>query len=411
LGGGLDEARLLSSYVKPAGTHGIDPRISYWKNKGWAVVTQASSKSDAIRLGRRIQNNLVAPSKLHYSDPYVHTLPLFVIYDGGEWVRIEPDVNHMGSATKISAIKPISVLSSDQRDFIKDVNKAVADEFRRVKLEGWTIKLVALWTSDLNQQSDAAKLKRDGFGGKSIMVGVPHALVVWEMDGTVKGADVGRFSASILLSQDAKSAVMDKIKKETFPHANPKILGEKIVQGFLGGYQDVAEQQRREERVLERAKAREEARALNDAMEAEEKAKAKAEAEAKAKAEAEAKKVVPKKVDQDDAKDTITFVVNFLKGLDYGPAGYATFVRHDKNDKAFYITTTKDTAQNEWYVDEDEDDDTARDEASWDVAYKSRIISLVQRALNRKFGGGVLTVDVDRTGAVSVDYANLEGIK
>jgi hypothetical protein len=123
------------------------------------------------------------------------------------------------------------------------------------------------------------------------------------------------------------------------------------------------------------------------------------------------KKVVPKKVDPDDAKDTIAFVAKFLKGLDYGPAGDATFVRHDKNDKAFYITTTKDTAQNEWYVDEDEDDDTARDEASWDVAYKSRIISLVQRALNRKFGGGVLTVDVDRTGAVSVDYANLEGIK
>lgn len=96
LGGGLDEARLLSSYVKPAGSHGIDPRISYWKNKGWAVVTQAPSKSEAIRLGRQVQNNLVAPSKLHYSDPYVHTLPLFVIYDGGEWVRIEPRVNRMG---------------------------------------------------------------------------------------------------------------------------------------------------------------------------------------------------------------------------------------------------------------------------------------------------------------------------
>jgi hypothetical protein len=125
------------------------------------------------------------------------------------------------------------------------------------------------------------------------------------------------------------------------------------------------------------------------------------------------KKVVepPKRVDQGDAKDTIALVSKFLKELDYGPAGYATFVQHNKNDKAFYITTTKDTAQNEWYVDEDEDDDTTREEASWEMAYKSRVISLVQRALNREFGGGVLTVDVDRTGAVTVDYATLDSIK
>jgi hypothetical protein len=65
-------------------------------------------------VGKRVQANLIAPSKLNYSTPYVHTLPLFVVYNGGH-VRFEP-------VEKKSA--PKGPMLSDQKDAI--VRKANA---------------------------------------------------------------------------------------------------------------------------------------------------------------------------------------------------------------------------------------------------------------------------------------------
>jgi len=77
-------------YIKPDAMKGIDAGALYWNRKGWAVVTDARSESEAQRIGQKIQKNLIAPTKLGASYPYVHTLPLFVIYKGGRWVRLSP---------------------------------------------------------------------------------------------------------------------------------------------------------------------------------------------------------------------------------------------------------------------------------------------------------------------------------
>lgn len=90
LGGGLNQTVPLSTYVKPSGTSGLENHASLWRNKGWAIFTKAKNKAEAFRIGSRVQANLVAPSNLTSSDPYVHTLPLFVIYEGGEWVKLDP---------------------------------------------------------------------------------------------------------------------------------------------------------------------------------------------------------------------------------------------------------------------------------------------------------------------------------
>ena len=91
LGGGPPRALSLEGYLRPNSSFpGIEPLIWFWDGKGWAVQTKARSESDALRLGQKLQKSLLPRTKVHYSDPYIHTLPLFVIYEGGQWVRLNP---------------------------------------------------------------------------------------------------------------------------------------------------------------------------------------------------------------------------------------------------------------------------------------------------------------------------------
>ena len=89
LGGGLERVVSATTYVKPTGLSGLDHASYLWDRQGWAVVSGAANRDEALKIGKKVQSNFVSASKLAASDPYVHTLPLFVIY-GGKWVKLEP---------------------------------------------------------------------------------------------------------------------------------------------------------------------------------------------------------------------------------------------------------------------------------------------------------------------------------
>ena len=91
LGSGPPQAMPLSVYLRPgSSTQGINRLIWYWERKGWAVETTARNEVEAIRLGQKLQKSLLPPTKVSASDPYVHNLPLFVIYGDEQWTRLAP---------------------------------------------------------------------------------------------------------------------------------------------------------------------------------------------------------------------------------------------------------------------------------------------------------------------------------
>ena len=91
LGGGQPRMMPLSVYLRPgSSTQGIDNAIWYWERKGWAVETTARNEVEALRTGQKLQKSLLPPTKVSASDPYVHNLPLFVIYGDGQWTRLAP---------------------------------------------------------------------------------------------------------------------------------------------------------------------------------------------------------------------------------------------------------------------------------------------------------------------------------
>jgi len=77
------------TYVRPRGmAAGVADLALLWPNQGWALISDAQTKAEAEAIGRKAQTHLTPPSKLTAADPYVHTLPLFVIY-GRRWVKLE----------------------------------------------------------------------------------------------------------------------------------------------------------------------------------------------------------------------------------------------------------------------------------------------------------------------------------
>ena len=72
-----------STYIKPEAMQGVDDGIVYWRGMVWAIQTDAKTKEEALRIGKRVQRNLVGVRSLSVSDPYVHTLPMFVLYENG----------------------------------------------------------------------------------------------------------------------------------------------------------------------------------------------------------------------------------------------------------------------------------------------------------------------------------------
>jgi len=88
--GGSPRIIALNTYVKPEGREGLDGAVLFWWNKAWAVISNARTESEALRVGRKIQRSLVAPRNISASDPYVHTLPLYVIYGDGQWLMMPP---------------------------------------------------------------------------------------------------------------------------------------------------------------------------------------------------------------------------------------------------------------------------------------------------------------------------------
>jgi len=88
---GLGLSQLFSgrTYLKPPGLRVLEEeRISYWPNKAWAIHVDANSKSQAKKLGERVQRNLVPQSKLHSSNQLLHYLPLYVIF-GEEYIKMD----------------------------------------------------------------------------------------------------------------------------------------------------------------------------------------------------------------------------------------------------------------------------------------------------------------------------------
>jgi len=87
--GGYPSALDGTKLVKPAGLKflGDQPVIYHWQNKGWAIRSATSTEEAARKIGEKVQKELVGKKLLTYSDPYLHQLPLYVIYRAG-WVEI-----------------------------------------------------------------------------------------------------------------------------------------------------------------------------------------------------------------------------------------------------------------------------------------------------------------------------------
>ncbi len=50
----------------------------------WVVESEARNEREASRLGVRLKKSLIAKRSVHYSDPKLHDLTLFVIYNDGQ---------------------------------------------------------------------------------------------------------------------------------------------------------------------------------------------------------------------------------------------------------------------------------------------------------------------------------------
>lgn len=97
------DPQLLSAetYIKPSGMAGVSSLVHFWSGRGWAVQSSARNATEAERIGKRVQSNLVAARNLRAADPYVHTLPLFVIY-GSSYLMLEPAEKKKAEAKSVS---------------------------------------------------------------------------------------------------------------------------------------------------------------------------------------------------------------------------------------------------------------------------------------------------------------------
>jgi hypothetical protein len=76
--------------LKPAGISLLkQPGVTYYRHKrAWMIEVDADTEQEAKRKGQRVQQNLVGKRSLSSSDPYLHQLPLYVIFNTG-WVVLE----------------------------------------------------------------------------------------------------------------------------------------------------------------------------------------------------------------------------------------------------------------------------------------------------------------------------------
>jgi hypothetical protein len=86
--GGHPEALAAPGLLKPAGASLVaENRLYYWRNKAWLIQVDAKGKNEAAAKGKRVQKNLAGKRSLRASDPYLHHIPLYVVFNEG-WVAL-----------------------------------------------------------------------------------------------------------------------------------------------------------------------------------------------------------------------------------------------------------------------------------------------------------------------------------
>lgn len=117
--GEMPQTLAAQRLVKDEGLRGVDPAVKhFFKSKAWAITTHARSAEEAAKIGKRVQSKLVSKRSLSASDPYMHDLDLYVVYDGG-FVKLENE-------PKVEKVKAPG--KRDVRDDILRKGKSVLGE-------------------------------------------------------------------------------------------------------------------------------------------------------------------------------------------------------------------------------------------------------------------------------------------
>lgn len=83
----LDASKLL----KPSGVSECQDKAirHYRRSRAWAVKSNAKTKAEAERIGKKLQANLIGKNSLDASQVFLHHLTLYVTYEDG-FVEVDP---------------------------------------------------------------------------------------------------------------------------------------------------------------------------------------------------------------------------------------------------------------------------------------------------------------------------------